>query len=213
MVYVSSIGVNGESTSGQPFRETDIPQPAEPYAVSKLEAENALRTLCTTLGMALVIVRPPLVYGLGAPGNFARLLKLARAGLPLPLAALDNRRSFVSRENLCDFLLLAAVHPAAANELFLIADGDDLSTPQLLRVLARGGGARDRLWPLSPALLGLSAAFVGQQRTYKKLCGSLQVDAGKAARLLLWQPVLSAEKGLSDWAAQATKQITAESQK
>lgn len=201
MVYVSSIGVNGESTASQPFSEADTPQPAEPYAVSKLEAEQALCALCKTLAMDLVIVRPPLVYGLGAPGNFARLLKLARSGLPLPLAAVDNRRSFIALENLCHFLLLAAVHPAAANELFLVADGDDFSTPQLLQLLAQAAGSASRLWRLPPTLLKLGAAAVGQHRNYSKLCGSLQVDASKALRLLGWVPPVKAEQGLSAWAA------------
>jgi len=204
-VYVSSIGVNGDSTQGQPFRESDTPNPTEPYAVSKLEAEQVLREQCTVLGMQLVIVRPPLVYGVGAPGNFARLLKLARSGLPLPLAAVDNRRSFVAVQNLCDFLLCVAAHPAAAGELFLIADGEDLSTPQLLRVLAQALGAPSRLWALPPTLLRLSVSALGQRRIYDKLCGSLQVDASKARRLLGWNPSVSAVTGIADWAAQTLK--------
>lgn len=205
LVYVSSIGVNGDATQGQPFSEGDAPKPTEPYAVSKLEAEQALSAHCAALGMQLVIVRPPLVYGLGAPGNFARLLKLAQSGLPLPLAAIDNRRSFVSVGNLCDFLLCLAQHPAAAGELFLVADGEDFSTPDLLRVLAEGAGESARLWPLPPALLRLGASALGQQRAYDKLCGSLQVDARKAQRVLGWQPPVSARRALAQWAAQSLR--------
>lgn len=205
-VYVSSIGVNGDATRGQPFRESDTPNPVEPYAVSKLEAEQALREHCAASGLQLAIVRPPLVYGLGAPGNFARLLKLAQSGLPLPLAAVDNQRSFVAVENLCDLLLCLAVHPAAAGELFLVADGEDFSTPRLLRLLAQAAGAHSRLWSLPPGLLRAGAALLGQQRTFDKLCGSLQVDASKARQLLAWTPPLSAAEGLAAWAANAGKE-------
>lgn len=204
-VYVSSIGVNGDATQGRPFHESDMPNPVEPYAVSKLEAEQALREHCAASGLQLAIVRPPLVYGLGAPGNFARLLKLAQSGLPLPLAAVDNRRSFVAVENLCDLLLCLAEHPAAAGELFLVSDGEDFSTPGLLRLLAQSAGTPSRLWSLPPALLRAGAALLGQQRTFDKLCGSLQVDASKARQLLGWMPPLSATEGLAAWAAKAGK--------
>ncbi|MES2884940.1 MAG: NAD-dependent epimerase/dehydratase family protein [Pseudomonadota bacterium] len=205
LVYVSSIGVNGDATQGRAFCESDIPHPAEPYAVSKLEAEIALREHCAASGMQLAIVRPPLVYGVGAPGNFARLLKLARSGLPLPLAAVDNRRSFVAVQNLCDFLLCLAEHPAAAGELFLVSDGEDFSTPQLLRLLAQAAGSPSRLWPLPPSFLRAGAALIGQQRTFDKLCGSLQVDASKARQLLGWTPPISAAEGLAAWAEKVTK--------
>lgn len=206
LVYMSSIGVNGDATQGQPFGESDTPNPVEPYAVSKLEAEQALREHCAGSGLQLAIVRPPLVYGVGAPGNFARLLKLAQSGLPLPLAAVDNRRSFVAVQNLCDFLLCLAEHPAAADELFLISDGEDFSTPQLLRLLAQAAGSRSRLWSLPPSLLRAGATLLGQQRTFDKLCGSLQVDASKARVLLGWTPPISAADGLATWAAKASKQ-------
>lgn len=206
LVYLSSIGVNGNATSGTPFTESDPPSPVEPYAASKLEAEHALRNYCIRAGLELVIVRPPLVYGRGAPGNFSRLLKLAHSGLPLPLGAINNRRSFVSVGNLCDFLLLAACHPAAAGELFLVADGSDISTARLLRLLAEGAGVPVRVWRFPPALLRFGCALLGQRQAYEKLCGSLQVNNDKARRLLGWVVPADLEPSLIAWAASEAKQ-------
>ncbi|MCX7178166.1 MAG: hypothetical protein NTX56_05105, partial [Proteobacteria bacterium] len=129
----------------------------------------------------------------------------ALSGLPLPLAAVNNSRSFVAVGNLCDFLLCVAEHPAATSEVFLIADGEDFSTPQLLRLLAKAAGAKPRLWTLPPALLRAGAAVLWQLHTYDKLCGSLQVDASKAQRLLGWIPPISAVQGLTTWAADTMK--------
>jgi len=187
-VYLSSIKVNGESTGDQPFRETDAPRPRDPYAVSKWEAEQGLYQVMQETGMEVVIVRPPLVYGPGVGGNFLRLLRWMQKGVPLPLAAVDNRRSLVGLSNLCDFLLLCARHPGAAGETFLVSDDQDLSTPGLLRQIARQMGRSPRLWPLPAVVLRGLATLLGQQQSLSRLTGSLQLDIRKARTVLEWRP-------------------------
>lgn len=187
-VFLSSIGVNGAVTTGAPFDEDSPAAPHADYAHSKLEAEQGLRALTQGSGMELVIVRPPLVYAGHAPGNFRRLLGLVRSGLPLPLGSVDNRRSLIALENLADFLLLCIKHPAAADQLFLVADGEDVSTPQMIRHMAAGMGRPARLWPAPVACLGLGARLLRRQAMQAQLCGSLCIDSGKAVRLLGWQP-------------------------
>ncbi|VFR64564.1 UDP-glucose 4-epimerase [plant metagenome] len=195
-VFVSSIGVNGAHTETAPFRETDVPNPAADYALSKLEAETALKDLLAGSSMTLVIVRPPLVYAGNAPGNFRRLLGLVDSGIPLPFASIDNRRSMVALENLADFLTVCVSHSQAANQLFLIADGTDVSLPQILRSLAEGMNKAPRLLPFPGALLSLGASMVGKAALYRQLCGSLIVDASHARSLLGWQPIIGTEEAL-----------------
>ena len=199
-VLVSSIGVNGVR-SQRPFRETDEPQPSEPYAVSKLEAELALAELATQTRMEIVIIRPPLVYGPGAPGNFRRLLKLADSGLPLPLGAIHNRRSFVALDNLVDLIVTCTDHPAAANQTFLVADGEDLSTSELLERLSAALGKRALLLPIPEWLLAAGAALAGKPEIARRLCGNLQVEIHKARALLGWSPPVSVDEGLRATAA------------
>ena len=198
-VFVSSIGVHGNATAGRPFRATDPAAPREPYAVSKWEAEQALARVRS---LQLVVVRPPLVYGPGVPGNFRRLLRLVARGLPLPFGAVDNRRSFIGLDNLCDFLASCALHPAATRERFVIADGEDLSTPELLALLGRGLGRRVRQPRVPLGLLRAAAALAGRGAELERLVGSLTVDSGPARELLGWQPPRTVEAGLlamTDW--------------
>lgn len=185
-IFISSIGVNGASTTSEPFTEKMIPNPHAMYAVSKYEAELALIDLCHKMGMELTIIRPPLVYAANAPGNFARLLKIVRAGYPLPLASVKNQRSFIYLENLVDFISCCIEHPLAANETFIVSDGEDISTPQLIRTLAAGMNKSILLFPVPNFLLQAGSKLLGREPVYQQLCGSLQVDISKAKRLLDW---------------------------
>ncbi len=194
-VFISSIGVNG-SHSTCPFTEMDIPSPAEPYAVSKLEAEQGLFLVANGSGMEVVIIRPPLVYGPNAPGNFGTLMRWVKKGVPLPLGAIYNKRSLVALDNLVDFILTCIEHPAAANQTFLVADGEDISTTELLRRVGHALGKPARLIPVPPGLLLLCASLLGKQAIAQRLCGTLQVDISKARELLGWKPPLSMDEGL-----------------
>ena len=196
-VYVSTIKVNGERTSGQSFRADDNPQPEDAYALSKLEAEFALKEISQHSGLEVVIVRPPLVYGPGVKGNFLSMLRVIRQGWPLPLASCNNRRSLVGLTNLVSLLEKCVTHPAAAGQVFLAADGEDLSTPELLSRVARALGRKARLLPFPPAMLSLAASIAGRPGIYERLCGSLQVDAGKARELLGWTPPSSVDAELA----------------
>lgn len=201
-VFVSTVKVHGEATAPrQPFHEAMPPCPTDPYAVSKWEAEQGLFAIAARTGMEVVIVRPPLVYGPGAKANFAALMGVMARGLPLPLASIDNRRSLVALDNLVDFLLLCLDHPAAANQAFLVSDGEDLSTPDLLRRVGTALGRPARLWPLPPVLLTAGAALLGRPAAAERLCGNLQVDIAKARTLLGWTPPVSVDEGLRRAAA------------
>jgi nucleoside-diphosphate-sugar epimerase len=195
-VFVSTIGVLGNETIDRPFRSDDPPAPGSVYAASKLEAEEGLHSLVRSAEMKVVIVRPPLVYGPGAPGNLSRMLRWLAMGMPLPLGAIENRRSLVGLDNLVDFLVRCAEHPAAANRTFLVSDGEDVSTPALLRAVGEAAGLRVRLFPVPPRLLTLVARIVGKPELAQRLCGSLQVDASEAIRLLDWVPPMSLSAGL-----------------
>jgi len=197
IVYVSTIKVNGERTSSRPFRAEDNPQPEDAYAQSKLEAELVLKSISQHSGLDVVIVRPPLVYGPGVKGNFLSMLRVLRRGWPLPLASCSNRRSFVGLTNFVSLLERCVTHPAAAGQVFLAADGEDLSTPELLRRVAHALGRKARLLPFPPAMLSLAASITGRPGIYERLCGSLQVDAGKARELLGWTPPSSVDAELA----------------
>jgi len=197
-VYISSIKVNGEETiEGVPFNADDLPAPQDPYGISKMEAEECLKRLAAESGLEVVIVRPPLVYGPGVKGNFASMMKLIEKGLPLPLGAVGNKRSLVALDNLIDLIITCIDHPAAANQIFLAGDGEDLSTTQLLRGVARAMGKRPCLVPVPPGLLLVGASLLGKKAIAQRLLGSLQVDISKARDLLGWQPPLSVEEGLA----------------
>lgn len=201
-VFVSTIGVNGAETFHQPFTSADLTAPHSPYAVSKYEAELELQALSSETGMEVVIIRPPMVYGPNAPGNFGSLIRWLRRGVPLPLGAINNRRSMVGLDNLVDLIVTCIDHPAAANQTFLVSDGDDLSTTELLQRLGRALGKPARLIPVPAMLLKVGAALVGKSAIAQRLCGSLQVDIQKTRLLLGWRPPLTLDQGLKKAAAE-----------
>ncbi len=165
LVYVSSIKVNGEETRGRTYTEKLSPDPQDPYGVSKWEAEQMLHRVANETGLEVVIVRPPLVYGAGVKGNFIQMLKVLAKGIPLPLASVRNLRSLVYVENLADALIACATHPAAAGQTYLVSDGEDISTPAMLRQLGDALGRPARMFPCPPALLKLAGGLTGKDRS------------------------------------------------
>jgi nucleoside-diphosphate-sugar epimerase len=196
LVFVSSIGVNGDVTDEKGFSEESVVAPHKDYAVSKYEAELALQELAEGSGIELVIVRPPLVYGVGVKGNFARLLELVVKGLPLPLGMTNNRRTLVAVENLASFLVCCADHPKAAGEVFLVGDDESLSTGELVKYLSEGMGRFSLLLPVPAGLAWIVSKAIGKQDLYKQLFGSLVVDNSKAKGLLGWVPTELVQDGL-----------------
>jgi len=196
LVYASSVKVNGERTMGVPFTEDDEPAPEDPYAISKWEAEQALQRISSESGLEIVVVRPPLVYGPGVKGNFLRLMQWVEKGIPFPLSMVCNRRSLIALDNLVDVLVSCVEHPQASGQTFLVADGEDLSTPELLRHVAEALGRRVRLFPVPPLLLQVGAKLLGMGGITNRLCGSLVVDSCKVKKLLNWRPLVSVEEGL-----------------
>ena len=195
-VFLSSIKVNGEATLTQAYRETDVPNPQDAYAVSKWEAEQGLHALAMETGMEVVILRPPLVYGPGVKANFLRLLRWVEKGVPLPLASVDNRRSMIYLGNLVDALRLCAQHPAAAGQTYLVSDGEDVSTAVLIRALAAAMGRPARLWPCPEAVLRGVAALAGKAAEADRLLGSLQIDSSTIRRDLGWAPPCTFRDGI-----------------
>jgi nucleoside-diphosphate-sugar epimerase len=202
-VFLSSIKVNGEETFPQrqpcTFKPDDAFIPTDPYGLSKYEAEQGLLTLAKETGMEVVIIRPPLVYGPGVKANFASMINWLRKGLPLPLGAIHNKRSFVALANLVSFIALCADRtrsPKAANQVFLISDGEDVSTTQLLRKVAGALGKEPRLLPVPVGLMSFAARLISKGDVANRLFGSLQVDSSKARDLLGWQPVITMDEQL-----------------
>ncbi|MCM2342367.1 SDR family oxidoreductase [Rhodoferax sp.] len=196
-VFVSSAKVNGELTQpGRPFTESDAPNPQDAYGLSKHEAEQGLHDIATQTGMEVVIIRPPLVYGPGVKANFAALMHAVQRGWPLPLGAIRNQRSLVALDNLVDFIATCMNHPQAANQTFLLSDGQDLSTAELVRGMARAAGEPARLLPVPVWVLQAGARLLGKGDAVQRLCGNLQVDISKARELLGWVPPVSVEEGL-----------------
>lgn len=201
-VYVSSVKVNGEATQRAPFREQDPPRPEDPYGVSKAEAEQALARVAADTGLEVVVVRPPLVYGPGVGGNFVRMMRWLQRGVPLPLGSVRNRRDLVGVHNLADALVTCSVHPQAAGRTYLVADGEAVSTPALLRTLAACMHVCARLVPCPVALLQAAGRLAGKGGEVARLVGSLEIDAGALRRELGWRPVKSLREGLqltADW--------------
>ena len=196
-VFVSSIKVNGEATQpGQYFSADDVPSPSDPYGISKLEAEQGLREIEAQTGIEVVIVRPPLVYGPGVKANFAAMMRWVGRELPLPLGAIHNARSMVALDNLVDLLVTCLNHPAAAGQTFLVSDGEDVSTTELLRRTAEAMGKKPFLLPVHTCVLEWGAVMLGKRALVQRLCGSLQVDITKTRRLLGWNPPLTLDQGL-----------------
>jgi len=197
-VFISSVKVNGERTPpGRAFTEVDAPNPQDAYSQSKHEAEQSLRQLSNDTGMELVIIRPPLVYGPGVKANFAALMRAVQRGWPLPLGAVHNQRSLVALDNLVDFIVTCITHPQAAKQTFLVSDGQDLSTSELVRGMAQAAGVRARLLAVPVWALQAGASLLSMGDPAQRLCGNLQVDISKARSLLGWAPPVSVQEGLS----------------
>jgi len=196
-VFISSVKVNGEATlPGRPFVADDVQDPQDAYGISKMEAEQGLCQIAFETGMEVVIIRPPLVYGPGVKANFAALMRAVQRGWPLPLGAVYNQRSLVALDNLVDFIVTCVSHPQAANQTFLVSDGQDLSTTDLVRGMAQAAGVPARLLPVPVWALQAGASLVGKGDAVQRLCGNLQVDISKARSLLAWVPPVSVEEGL-----------------
>lgn len=198
-VFISSIKVNGEMTKpGRPFTAEDAPAPQNPYAQSKHDAEQGLFDLARRAGsdFEVTVIRPPLVYGPGVKANFATMMDWVNRGIPLPLGSVNNKRSFVFVGNLADLIILSAVHPKAAGQVFLVSDGDDISTTDLFKKIAQALGRPSWMMPLPTPLLNFGAAMIGQRAITSRLTDSLQVDVTKTRELLGWEPRKSVSEGL-----------------
>jgi nucleoside-diphosphate-sugar epimerase len=199
-VYLSSIKVNGESNA-RPFTEQDLPNPQDPYGMSKWEAEQALARVSSQTGLEIVVIRSPLVYGAGVGGNVLQLLHIIRRGIPLPLASVHNRRSLIYLGNLVDALACCVKDVRAAGQTYLVSDGEDFSTPELIRRLAKALGLPARLWPVPLSMLRWIGSVAGKQAMIDRLLGSLQVDSSKIRKELDWYSPYSVGQGFSETAA------------
>lgn len=197
-VFISSVKVNGESTApGRPFTADDTPAPEDAYGLSKAEAEAQLKQVALETGMEVTTIRSPLIYGPGVKGNFASLVNWVRRGLPLPLGAVtDNRRSLVGLDNLVDLILVCTTHPKAAHQTFLVSDGEDLSTTDLLGRVGKALGQPVRLLWVPTGGIAFIAGLVGKKVIAQRLLGSLQVDMQKTCELLDWKPPVAVDEGL-----------------
>jgi nucleoside-diphosphate-sugar epimerase len=196
-VFISSVKVNGEAThKGRPFTAEDLAAPQDAYGISKMEAEQGLRQIAAETGLEVVIIRPTLVYGPGVKANFAALMRAVQRGYPLPLGAVHNQRSLVALDNLVDFIITCITHPQAANQSFLVSDGQDLATTELVRGMAQAAGVPARLLPVPVWALQAGASLLGKGDVVQRLCGNLQIDASKARSVLGWVPPVSVEEGL-----------------
>ena len=200
-VFISSIKVNGETTSGRPFTADNTPAPEDPYGISKWETEQVLQKIAEKTGLEVVIIRPPLVYGPGVRANFFRLMQAVKLGMPLPLGSINNRRSLVALDNLIDLIDTCLNHPAASNQTFLVSDGNDLSTTALLQNMAVALGRPTRLIPAPESLLRVVAKLLGKTSIAQRLCGSLQVDINKTRDMLGWSPPVTVDEALRQTAA------------
>ena len=199
LVFISSIKVNGESTPpGHPFTADDAPMPQDAYGISKREAEDVLREMAQETGLEVVILRPPLVYGPGVKANFEGMMRWLVKGVPLPLKAVrHNRRSLVALDNLLDVMVLSLTAPAAAQQTFLVSDGEDLSTAEMLTRMGQALGKPARLFSVPESWLEFGARVLGKPGVYQRLCGSLQVDIRKTKERLNWGPRVSVDEGFA----------------
>jgi UDP-glucose 4-epimerase len=204
LVFISSVKVNGEAGA---YRESDPPSPLEPYGLSKLEAEAGLREIAALTGLGVVVIRPPLVYGPDVKANFQALVRAIERGIPLPLGAVPNRRSLVARDNLVDFIVTCLDHPAASGQTFLVSDGEDMSTPTLIRRIAHVMHRPARLLPVPVNVLWAVATITGKRAVAQRLLGSLQVDITKARTMLGWTPPLTVDEGLRRMLGQRRPQL------
>ncbi|CAI8797903.1 UDP-glucose 4-epimerase [Pseudomonas sp. IT-P100] len=201
-IFLSSVKVNGEETPhGEAYTADQAPAPADPYGVSKMEAESQLRTLAERSGMEVVIIRPVLVYGPGVKANFLKMMKWIDSGVPLPFGAIHNSRSLVALDNLVDLIVLCIDHPRAANQTFMVSDGEDLSSTELMRRMARALNKPARLFPVPVGLLTQCVRLIGKPHLSQRLCGSLKVDTRKTLDILDWKPVVTVESALKEVAA------------
>ncbi|MDD5079051.1 MAG: SDR family oxidoreductase [Candidatus Omnitrophica bacterium] len=197
-IYLSSIGVNGEFTEKDPFTEECVPNPVGAYAVSKWEAEQSLQKVAENSGMKVVILRSPLVYGSDAPGNFGRLMHLIKARMPLPFGSIKNLRSFIYLGNLVDAITTCIAHPLAAGESFIVSDGQDVSTPDLIKMIACALNKKPVLFSLHPGILRALCKIAGKTEELEKLTGPLFVDSSKIRNLLGWKPPFTLEEGIKE---------------
>lgn len=196
-IFLSSIKVNGEATfAGQAFSEDSLPNPSDPYGISKHEAEEGLKALCEQTGMEYVIIRPPLIYGPGVKANYQNLIQLVKRGIPIPLGSVSNKRSMLALDNLINFIILVADDPRAANQTFLLSDGQDLSSAELVMKIARALRLAPRLWSMPKCLLHMLGFAAGRRSVVQRLCGSLQIDSSKARKLLNWTPPIGVDEGI-----------------
>jgi len=208
-IFVSSIKVNGEGTEpGKPYTTESLAAPGDPYGVSKMEAEQGLQTLAKQTGMEVVIIRPVLVYGPGVQANFLNMMNWLHKGVPMPFGAIHNQRSLVALDNLVDLIMTCSEHPAAANQVFLVSDGEDLSTSDLLRRMGAALNRPARLLPIPGWILESGANLLGKQALAQRLCGSLQVDIRKTRELLDWTPPVSVDEALRKTAEYFLKRQT-----
>jgi len=196
-LFLSSVKVNGESTTGEPpFSEQDICNPTDPYAISKYEAEQGLLQIAQETRMEVVIIRPPLIYGPDVKGNFASMMRWVGKGIPLPLGGVNNQRSLLALENLLDFITRCLEHPKAGNQVFLLSDGQDISTTELIQKIAQAQGKKVRLLPVPVSLMTMAAGLFGKKAVADRLFGSLQIKSDKARKLLDWRPALDIDEQL-----------------
>lgn len=196
-VFMSSVKVNGEVTeAGRAFSADDVPAPEDAYAISKLEAEQALRAVCSNSGMEFVVIRPPLVYGPGVRGNFRSMVQWVKRGIPLPLGAISNRRSLVALDNLVSFIMTCLESPAAANQVFLVSDGEAVSTTEMLRKIALAYAVTPRLLSVPEGWLRCVARMIGKSSAADRLLGSLEVNVDKSRDMLGWRPVVTMDQQL-----------------
>jgi UDP-glucose 4-epimerase len=195
-IFVSTVLVHGRSNDGHaPFTERDVLTPQGIYGLSKAAAESGLKSLAQESDMSITVIRPPLVYGSGAKGNFALLARAVKLGIPLPFAAIRNHRAFLSVENLASFISRRLLKPDGKFEIFLVADAEQVSTPEFIRRLARAAGARPRLFPMPTSLLSGLLKISGRQEAHHSLIGSLELDLSRAAATG-WRPEVTLDEGL-----------------